>query len=93
MQSNWTWFAFIGDTAFSKLRSAIGRASESIGGPVIIQLEAGIVQDPATFEPHAPRPQRDTVAFESSGGTLNLTKAETPSELLRTLAKARVLKN
>ena len=88
MKEDWAWLEFVKDLGSTKLNHALEHASQEISTPILIRLEAGIVQDPGSFDPKAPRPKWDTVIFETSGDSLKVVNTETPAYLLNEVAKS-----
>uniref|UniRef100_A0A7C5AMS9 Uncharacterized protein n=1 Tax=Desulfobacca acetoxidans TaxID=60893 RepID=A0A7C5AMS9_9BACT len=71
---------------------ALEHASKEIKSPILIRIEAGIVQDPGSFDPQAPKPKWDTVIFETSGNLLKAVNIETPAYLLNEVGKSEDLR-
>jgi hypothetical protein len=89
MDEDWAWHGFFKDLGTEKLSHALEHASREIAAPVLIRLDAGIVQDPGSFDPLAPRPKWDNVIFETSGDFLKIESKETPSNILDDIARSK----
>ena len=89
MGDDWTWHEFIEDLNTDSLRSAIKRASEESAEPVVIRFEAGFVEDPGSFDPHANRPKWDIVVCETFDNSLLVKTSDTPSNLLDKVAQSQ----
>lgn len=90
IQNDWTWFDFLADFDSDRLRSAIALVSHRTTAPVILRLEAGVVQEPEQFDiweqDRNLKWKPDTVIFESSGSTIEAKACEAPASLLIDLA-------
>lgn len=89
MDEDWVWHGFLKDMGTEKLSRALEHASREIAAPIQIHLNAGIVQDPGSFDPRAPRPKWDTVIFEAFGNSLKIESKETPTNILDEIAKSK----
>jgi len=93
MKEDWTWFRFLDDLRSGTLYSSVQQASKEIDAPVLIRLEAGYVEDPGSFDPHAIRFQWDKIVFSSRDGSLKVETCETPSRLLGDITEVRRLED
>jgi hypothetical protein len=89
MSENWIWHRFLEDLRSGAVDSALRQASQKIGGPLLIRLEAGYVEDPGSFDPQAVRFKWDKIVFSSRGGSLKVESSDTPSRFLGDIAELR----
>jgi len=92
IKDDWLWHEFVKDINSKKISHALEHASQKIKSPILIRIEAGIVQDPGSFDPQAPRPKWDTVIFETSANSLKAVNIETPAYLLNEVGKSEDLR-
>ena len=93
MKDDWIWHGFYDELTGERLPSAIGNVSKATGAPVIFRIEAGYVEDPGSFDPQAERFKWDTVIFETSGDSLDITTCDTPSRLLTGIKEVNTLED
>ncbi len=93
MTDDWNWYRFLDDLRSGALHSAVRQASEEIGAPLLIRLEAGYVEDPGSFDPQAIRFQWDKVVFSFRDSSLKVETRETPSRLLGDITELRRLED
>jgi hypothetical protein len=67
MKKDWAWHRVLGDMQSGALNAPISEVKERCGHSVLIVVDGGFVDDPASYDPHAPR---SYLAFESDGAEL-----------------------
>jgi hypothetical protein len=93
MTDAWTWYRFLDDLGSGALELTVQKASKEIDEAVLIRVEAGYVEDPGSFDPHAIRFQWDKIVFSSRDGSLKVETRETPSRLLGDITELRRLED
>lgn len=93
MKENWTWFDFFENLDSGKVQAALAQASKDSKVPILIRVEAGVVEDPGSFDPHATRPKWDTIIFRTLGDSLDVESTDTASNLLTKIGESKNLKD
>jgi hypothetical protein len=71
-KKDWTWHRVLGDMQSGALNAPISEVKERCGHPVLIVVDGGFVDDPASYDPYAPPMDWSYLAFESDGAELRL---------------------
>ncbi len=104
MEKDWSWHRVLADMESGALNAPVLEIAKRSGCCVLLEVDGGFVDDPASYDPYAPPMDRSYLAFESDGTTLrqiwselhgsqfaHLSPCESLPELARAISQVRQL--
>jgi hypothetical protein len=70
MDDDWTWHRLLSDMASGQLRGATLEVIQRTGRPLLVLVDGGFVEDPASYDPDAPPMDWNYLSFRTDGAEL-----------------------
>ena len=76
MNEDWTWHQILGALKASEMTEAVKEVAQRTASPVCVEIDAGYVEDPGSYDPQAPPMDWNLAVFDTRDGELELTNSD-----------------
>ena len=76
MNEDWAWHRILAALKTSKMTEAVAKVAQRTALPVCVEIDAGYVEDPGSYDPQAPPMDWNLAVFNSLDGTLELAESD-----------------